>query len=145
MNQKELELEELKNAKVGTVAKMFCNICNKIGHTEEYCWDKKRTKQSNESIELVMIALDGDAGCAFSEEMALLHKEGKQGKIIGEKYGLTKDTFILDSGATSHMVCSKIGLSDLRRHYSSVKVGNSQTMYSQYIGTYNGRVTHQDG
>ena len=58
---------------------------------------------------------------------------------------LTADTFIADSGATSHMRCSTKGMVDLEEWKVEVKVGNSNKMMSALKGTFKGLLIQQDG
>jgi hypothetical protein len=76
--------------------------------------------------------------------MTLMHKEGKDNRLIRAKYNISNDTFIIDSGATSHMRFSKKGMMNLRDWNLPIKVGNSEDMYSEMIGTFVGKVVQQD-
>ena len=79
------------------------------------------------------------------EESILYHKGGKDFKKIRAEYNISKDTFIVDSGATSHMRCSKEGMSDLQTYKIPVKVGNAMSIYSEMVGTFKGKVLQKDG
>ena len=128
--------------------KRKCTYCGKDNHTVEHCFKKKKVEKKasqGEVAELVMIAVDGFSGLHFYNEMALLHKEGKDIQHIRNKYNLSKDTFIMDSGATSHMRFSLDGMKNLRKWRLPVKVGNAADMYSEQIGSYHGKIIHKDG
>ena len=123
---------------------LSCTYCNGVGHTVDRCYRKKRhekKKNNDESPELMMIAIDGKEGYAFHREMLLFHKAGKEDDSdIRRKFNITKDTFIFDSGATSHMRFSKDGMIDLKPWKVPIKIGNSTDIYSEMIGTYKGWV-----
>ena len=124
-------------------SKLKCTYCHKDGHTIDHCYRKKRNekKRASETAELMMIAIDGKAGDNFHQQMALFHKEGKENDhAIRMKYNISKDTFIFDSGATSHMRYSTEGMTNLKPWKVPIKVGNAQDIYSEMIGTYKGWV-----
>jgi hypothetical protein len=78
-------------------------------------------------------------------DMLILHKEGKDNQQVRSTYNLSNNTFIIDSGATSHMRYSKEGMTNLRPWKFPVKMGNAADMYSEMIGTFQGNVVQQDG
>lgn len=128
--------------------KRKCTYCGKDNHTAENCFKKKKDEKKSvhgEAAELVMIAVDGCAGQDFHSEMVLMHKEGKDVNQIRNKYNISKDTFIIDSGATSHMRFSLDGMKNLKPWKVPIKVGNAEDMYSEKIGTYHGKVIQKDG
>jgi hypothetical protein len=55
------------------------------------------------------------------------------------------NTFIFDSGATSHMMHSKEGLTNFKPWHVPVKVGNAANIYYEMKGTYHGLVTQEGG
>jgi len=61
------------------------------------------------------------------------------------KLSLSSDTFIFDSGATSHMRFNKDGMTLLKPYVVPIKVGNAQDIYSEEIGTFFGVVEQPDG
>jgi hypothetical protein len=65
---------------------------------------------------MVRIAIDGDNDFPLCKEMTLLHTAGqdKHDASLCEKYNMTHDTFVFDSGATSHMRFSKDGMVNLK-------------------------------
>jgi hypothetical protein len=62
--------------------------------------------------------------------------------LYAKKYNMTRDTFVFDSGATSHMRFSKDCI--FKPLKIAIKVGNSEDIYSEAIGTFKGLVTQQD-
>jgi len=107
----------------------------------------KKDKQTGygEAAELVMIAVHGQEGVDFHEELSLLHKEGKDHLTARNKYNLTDNTYIFDSGATSHMRFSKKGMSNLRPYIVPITIGNAQNIFSEEIGTFHGIVSQPHG
>jgi hypothetical protein len=64
---------------------------------------------------------------------------------LRDKYNMSSNTFIFDSGANSHMMHSKEGLTNLKPWKVPVKVGNAANIYSEMKGTYHGLVTQEGG
>ena len=58
---------------------------------------------------------------------------------------ITANTFIADSGATTHMRNSKAGMTDLENWVVDVTVGNNETIQSVAKGTFKGKVIQQSG
>jgi hypothetical protein len=58
---------------------------------------------------------------------------------------MTRDTFVFDSGATSHMRFSKDAMVNLKPLNIAIKVGNAEDIYSEAIGTFKGLVTQKYG
>ena len=58
---------------------------------------------------------------------------------------LNHNSFIADSGASSHLRFSKEGMVDLEPYVVEVKVGNTETIYSTDRGKFNGTVVQRDG
>jgi predicted nucleic acid-binding protein len=79
--------------------------------------------------------------------MSLLHtaRKDKHDASLHEKYNMKRNTFVFDSGATSHMRFSKDGMINLKPLKIAIKVGNAEDIYSEAIGTFEGLVTHKDG
>jgi hypothetical protein len=108
-----------------------------VGHTEEKCWKKKRAKASKsktkEAVEIVMVAVDE------IPDPLMLNKE-VEGSLVSNHLN-----FIVDSGSTSHMGFSTVGMVDLQDWKVEITVGNSETMMSSKKGSYKGLVIQQDG
>jgi hypothetical protein len=80
--------------------------------------------------------------------MSLLHRAGKDkhDASLCEKYNMTRDAFVFDSGATSHTRFSKDGMVNLKPLKIAIKVGNAEDIYSEAIGTFKkGLMTQKDG
>jgi hypothetical protein len=92
---------------------------------------------------MVCIAIDGDNEFPLCKEISLLHRAGKDkhDASLREKYNMTRDTFVLDSCATSHMQFSKDGMVNLIPLRIAIKVGSAEDIYSEAIGTFKGFVT----
>jgi hypothetical protein len=77
---------------------------------------------------MVRIAIDGDHDFPLCKEMSLLHRAGKDkhDASLREKYNMTRDTFVFDSGATSHMWFSKDGMVNLKPLKIAIKVGSAE-------------------
>ena len=135
--------------KIENKDKIKCSYCQKEGHNIENCYRKKRNdkrNKSSEAAELMMIAIDGKESALFHQQMSLFHQHGKADDwTIRKQYNITKDTFIFDSGATSHMRFSKDGMTNLKPWKVPIKVGNSEDIYSEMIGTYKGWVVQSPG
>jgi hypothetical protein len=80
---------------------------------------------------MVCIAIDGDNDSPVCKEMSLLHKAGKDkhDASLCEKHNMTRDTFVFDSGATSHMRLSKDGMVNLK----PLKIATKLLMQRIYI------------
>jgi len=116
-----------------------CTWCQKNGHTEDRCYAKKNgvakteKESSNSSTQKTPMLL-----CVSKSEAESLlrHSDGGQ---------FNPDVFIADSGATSHMRYSLDGMTDLVEYKTEITVGNNDTMWTKYKGTYHGTVSQQDG
>jgi hypothetical protein len=118
------------------------------GHTIEHCYKKK--KEDRKEVKIVIwfvIAIDGDDDFPLCKEMNLLHRAGKDkhDTSLREKYNMTRDTFVFDSGATSHMRFIKDGMINLKPLKIAIKVGNAEDIYSEAIRSFKGLVTQKDG
>jgi hypothetical protein len=92
-----------------------------------------------------LVKIVEDLNTPQSLEVSLMHKEGKDMNSIRSKYNISRDTFVVDSGATSHMRFSKEGMTDLIKYKSPIKIGNAEDMYSEMIGTFKGKVIQGNG
>ena len=119
---------KLKNeaAYMITDQKKKCTYCGKENHTVEQCFKKQRDEkkpagQPKEIAEMVIMAAED-----ISENVS-------------------KNIFIADSGATSHMRNSMHGMYELKDYVVDVRVGNSSKMKSLKKGKFQGLVTQKDG
>jgi hypothetical protein len=96
---------------------------------------------------VVCIAIDGDNRFPLCKEISLMHGAGKDkhDASLREKYNMTRDTFVFDSGATSYMRFSKDGMVKLKPLKIAIKVGNAEDIYSEAIGTFRGLVIQKNG
>jgi hypothetical protein len=87
---------------------------------------------------MVCIAIDGDIDSPLCKEMTLLQQAGKDkhDASLREKYNMTRDIFLFDSGATSHMRFSKDGMVNLKPLKIAIKVGNAEDICSKATGTF---------
>jgi hypothetical protein len=128
--------------------KLKCDYCHKEGHTIEHCYRKKKEdRKENKDHHMVFIAIDGDNDFPLCNEMSLLHRSGKDNHdaSLRKKYNMTRDTFVFDSGASSHMRFSKDDMVNLKPLKIAIKVGNAENIYSEAIGTFKDLVTQKDG
>ena len=121
-----------------------CAHCHKPGHNIKDCWKKKaedakqgikpdtNTSTDSSRAAVMMIAV------SRNEFEVLLSNTDSNCKM-------TRNTFICDSGASCHMRNSTEGMYDLIDHTQAITVGNSETMYSSYIGKFQGTIIQQDG
>jgi hypothetical protein len=114
-----------------------CAYCGKLGYVEEKCFKKQKdtSKEDKEKLketaEVIIIASSND------EKQCVL-------SCTSSNFQMNINTFIADSGATSHMRYSKIGMSNLQDWKAEVTVGNSGVMWSAAKGTYKGTIIQQD-
>jgi hypothetical protein len=99
--------------------KLHCTYCNKDGHTMDRCFRKKRNEKKDDkqdNSDLVMIAIDGSEGQTFHREISFIHKEDNDHDkaLLRDKYNMSPNTFIFDSGVTSHMIYTKEGLTNVK-------------------------------
>jgi hypothetical protein len=94
-----------------------------------------------------MITIDGSEGQNFDREMSFIHKvdNDHDKAYLRNKYNMSPNTFIFDSGATSHMMYIKEELNNLKPWHVPVKVGNASNIYSEMKGTFHGLVTQEGG
>jgi gag-polypeptide of LTR copia-type len=116
-----------------------CNWCQKVGHPEDKCFSKKNGKPKVEKESTNSTTQKGTILLCLNKSEAehlLQHSDGGQ---------FNPNVFIADSGATSHMRYSLEGMTDLIDHRVEITVGNNETMWTRYKGTYHGTVSQQDG
>jgi hypothetical protein len=73
----------------------------------------------------------------------MMHLSMRNDASFHEKYNMTCDTFVFDSGATSHMRFSKDGMVNLKPLKIDIKVGIAEDIYSEVIGTFKGLVAQK--
>ena len=115
----------------------YCTYCNKNGHTIDYCWAKKKSEKRSESADV-----------SFDEytESAYIHTIGHASLLSSSSsFGINKDTFIADTGASCHMRKDISGMHNLVKHQVPITVGNSETIYSEAKGYFTGFIKQNDG
>ena len=125
-----------------TKKKETCAHCHKPGHNIKDCWKKKSedakpkpdTTPSTDSSRAAVMMI---AVSRTEFEVLLSNNTGT--------YQMTNNTFICDSGASCHMRNSTDGMFELVDHIQAITVGNSETMYSSYMGKFKGTIIQQDG
>jgi hypothetical protein len=118
-------------ASVVTDKKLTCTYCKKNSHTVDRCWEKEKDtkKSTTEAAEVVMVTIETNL------EIGLMNSEKC----------MSKNLFITDSGATSHMINTLEGMYDLEDWIVGVKVGNSEIIKSKKKGKFKGIVNQADG
>ena len=131
--------------------KKACTVCGKIGHKGPDCftleknkdkmktfYDKRnnrrnrnRNKKSKDKSSNSVVAMSG-----FDEEMILIANDTKK---------FSKNTWIADSGATTHMCNDLEGMYDLEDSNISISVGDGRKMTTVKIGKYKGTVIDSEG
>jgi hypothetical protein len=123
---------ETPSSQTSPKKRLKCDFCHKEGHTIEHCYKKKKEDmKERKDHHMVCIAVDGVNDFPLCKEMSLLHWAGKDKHDVSlrEKYNMTRDTFVFDSGATSHMRCSKDGMINLKPLKTAIKIGNAEDIY----------------
>jgi hypothetical protein len=120
---------------------LHCTYCGRDNHTVDRCFKKQKDEKKNnlnkkDAADIVMISID--------KQVTLYHKHDHPYDKFSSKT-LNENTFVVDSGATSHMRFSTDGMYDLQEWRSEVTVGNNQVMHSVAKGTYKGIVVQKNG
>ena len=111
---------------------MNCTYCGKDNHTVDKCFKKEKDdkKAEKENAAVSMVTTEATASSA----------------VVGQlRTTLNHNSFIADSGASSHMRFSKEGMVNLEPYVVEVKVGNAETIYSTDKGKFKGTVVQRDG
>jgi hypothetical protein len=143
----------------------FCNFCRKPGHTETECRKKKADQDGDQAMIGVALMADGEAA-GGSGDIRLGHdKEVLSGNTVSDTgtFDMTiltngvqnlvvnpdamalmasgqaksKETWILDSGCTSHMTGNQalFKLLESRKDISPIVIANKQQMHVKGLGT----------
>lgn len=115
-----------------TRPKLSCTYCGKENHSVERCFKKEKDdkKADSENAAVVMVMTEATASSA----------------VVGKtRATLNHNSFIADSGASSHMRFSQDGMTSLEPYVVEVKVGNAETIYSTNKGVFKGTVVQRDG
>ena len=89
-----------------------CGYCKKIGHSEDRCFKKQNDARKSGTTESTEKATTTTAKVPLLICIGKGNTEALMQNTTGD-YEFTDNTFIADSGATSHMRYSKIGMTDL--------------------------------
>jgi hypothetical protein len=144
----------------GERPKLHCSHCGKDNHTIDRCYKKQQEEQrrnkSHEMTDVMMVSIDDLCfsnknlvqdqlyeKCADNVELALKVQDSAHGPQWNRSYG--RHTWILDSGATSHMRFSLDGMSDLVPARIPITCGNKEVIYSEKKGTFRGKCISPEG
>jgi hypothetical protein len=128
----------------------FCTFCKKKGHTENYCWKKKKqneqikTGKTNETVNAIMVS-------NFSQIRPGTEKSEKIMMITSNKLSIHsedeyKNFFIADSGASAHFVKSLEGVREIEEYSQPVDLPNGAgVMKITHAGYFHGTCIHQNG
>ena len=129
--------------------KKVCTFCGKENHTFEDCFKRKNSgKKASEITEVALMSFEkwnpdqeeeGTELCVLSG----FNKE-QQSELI-KTSDADPNTWILDSGSTSHMRFTKSGLTNLIEWKAPITVGNKEVIYSKQKGTFKGHIVNEDG
>jgi hypothetical protein len=94
-----------------------CSNCNKFGHLSPHCRMPKTNREKNASVNAVK--------ASFQKEF-VFHTNIKDAD--------TTNVWLLDSGSTNHICCSKEVFTSMRSHRSIIKVGDGRELQVTGIG-----------
>jgi hypothetical protein len=108
------------------------SYCQKTGLTENSFSKKQDDKEKGNNANFKMIEIDGKKGKNFHNEMNWMDKKGRHSQNFTDKYNITQDTHIRDSGT-------------MKEYGMPIQVGKETQIYSKGIGSYHGKVIQKDG
>ena len=136
-----------------------CNYCKKEGHWKRECPELAKKKKSKDSahsakeeddydVVLASTEFENNPYCVLIDDTE--DKEEEDDRVFLETEPVTfgmieKDLWLGDSGASSHMTNSLIGMTDVEDATGSVRFGNSQVLKVTKIGKKAGTVVQKDG
>ena len=110
--------------------KLTCFLCGEQGHKVFNCPKNPHTANCMEE----------------KQEHLLICEDVGSDTVCEQKYdALCKDTWIADSGATSHMTNNGDGMYDIEEYNSSVKVGNGKNISITHKGKLDVLIMQKDG
>jgi hypothetical protein len=121
-----------------------CSHCHKLGHNVKDCWKKKAEDSKQGTKPDTTTSTDSSRAAVMMIAVSKMEFEILLNNSTGTS-NLTQNTFICDSGASYHMRNSTEGMYELQDHIQAITVGNSETMWSSYIGIFKGTIIQQDG
>ena len=93
-----------------TKSHLECTFCKKRGHTEKQCFKRKaKLKQENDSVKTVS-SDSNETDPTFNFKCEVVCDSNKCEVVCGSTIKKTKETsdsLLVDSGATSHIICNK--------------------------------------
>ena len=114
-----------------------CNHCGKIGHKMYQCWIKnpslKPEKFKNPPSANYCQQTNGNGNSNDAVVLMALENDNKN---------KNNKIWIADTGASSHIVNSLDGMTDLKKKDGGIQVGNGDMAKVHYIGTYHGYITN---
>lgn len=111
-----------------------CNYCKKYGHREVDCFKKKR--EQGKPAE--------NANASFETKTEIVLTVCEVCSLVDEDDHKIQ-SWVGDSGASSHMVNSLDGVTDVVHASTTVKIGDSTCMEATKRGRYKGTVMQADG
>ena len=129
--------------------KMKCTYCGKRGHTDDVCWFKhgkpEKANLGAESAELLLHAVDHVKNMKTDKYRANLQRQkniwfkhkttNKKSVAATTKKSITENTWIADSGATSHMTNDDCHMFDIHEIDEEITIGNGKPMKATQIGS----------
>jgi hypothetical protein len=101
-----------------------CSYCNKDGHSEDQCFRKKK----DEKGEPEKITSENEQSlCVYETALATKAKE---------KGFITDQTFIVDTGASIHMVFTKKYLTNIMKGNTKITAGNNDLIRKEVIEAF---------
>jgi hypothetical protein len=129
----------------------FCTFCKKKGHTENYCFQKKKLERmqnnknnTNETVNAISVSNFSQIRPGTEKAEKLMMVKHKSNKIISEKE--YKFMFIADSGASAHFVKSLDGVRNVEKYNQPLDLPNGTGKLAvTHIGYFHGTSIHKDG
>ena len=115
-----------------------CNYCGKEGHMEKFCFKKKKDKKNNDESANVAQANNNNE----EEEFVMVHSEDT---MKGKNSKLTENTWLGDTGATTHMHYSLNGMTNIKTADVSITIGSGKKLRGTKRGTWHGTILRTDG
>ncbi len=123
---KRKNVKKRKNNKQNEKKKSIqCYRCKQYGHYKMECHEKDQGNIANNA-----------AQTNNNDDVALM---------TFEKENMTKELWIADTGASTHMCKSVDGFENIKKTNQTIRVGNSQQMKSFKMGTWRGVVVMKNG
>lgn len=114
-----------------------CRYCNKFGHKEQDCFTKKNNKSKSESANV------SNENKSTKSEVILTATE--YCLSVSNNNDNNDNIWVGDSGASSHMVNSLNGVSNIVDIDTQIKIGDSNFLSAPKKGHYSGTIIQVDG